>query len=472
MCSIAGFYCYGQKRPSINSLKGLMLASQTRGKSAAGMAYLDSKGVAMIRKQAGPAENLVAGMPEKDWAEVARSPRALFHARATTKGTEKDNENNHPVSQYGWIVTHNGQITNDDDLFTHYGAERYAAVDTAAVPLVLKQGESFDDSLRHLSLLAGQASLAMWSLEKLDTIALAKLGTNDVYLFFDPVADIVYWCSTPIAGKILPGFTLGNMAFFTIGKLNENRIMILEPTKEKARLLKVERSPFLVHRSRVFHAEATPIPNGGEITGGQKALPVHQPHPLDRIGLVARVLGRTHTKPTRDFTWIQRDETWKTKPLIDSSGVASMWFDWKALILYFSAQFMAHGNIESTLTMYTGYGRWVFVCKTPVTPEQFTTTFLPAKRIKKFWRRHFNDKLPDLKLPVVLGTLDRVMLLEEFSFADNTPTVPPGKLYTMGWMCPWCGITMQTLQWHETENRCPGCGVISESIATIRTGGA
>ena len=64
MCSIAGFFCYGDKRPAIDTLKDLMLASQTRGKSAADMAYLNASNQIMIRKQQGAAEDLVNGMTD------------------------------------------------------------------------------------------------------------------------------------------------------------------------------------------------------------------------------------------------------------------------------------------------------------------------------------------------------------------------------------------------------------------------
>ncbi len=75
MCSIAGFYCYGDKRPHIDTLKELMLAAQLRGKSAAGMAYMNAKQQVMIRKQAGPAEDLVNGMTKDMWAELDKPMR-------------------------------------------------------------------------------------------------------------------------------------------------------------------------------------------------------------------------------------------------------------------------------------------------------------------------------------------------------------------------------------------------------------
>lgn len=448
ICSIAGFYCYGENRPSIETLKGLMIASQNRGKSAAGMAYMNAYSQIMIRKQAGPAEDLVHGMTDENWDEVARSPRALFHARATTKGTEKENVNNHPVSAYGWVVVHNGHVNNDDDLFSHYSAERYAEVDTAAIPLVLTQGTTYEDSLRHLSILSGQVSTAIWSLDYPDKIAIARLGSNDVYLFLDPVNNIMYWCSTPIGGKSIPGFVVGNLAFFTVSKLHENRVLILEPTSEKLRLLKIERQPFLVRKQQNY--SYTPGNNGA---GPVVTLPTG-------TGLAcSRVVGET--KSHTNFTWLQPNKECSSKPGIDSSGIQSSWFTWDQVQAYFKTDYVSCGDKEATFTLPTAYGRWIFKCPSTKLWGVFDSQFLPARRIKKFWRRNYDKEIPQTKLPTTLGALDTKLTLEEFALVEQTTTTPPGKIHHMGYMCPWCGITMPTHSWYNLGSRCPACGIVS-----------
>ena len=457
MCAISGFYCYNEQRPSVEILKGLMLASQTRGKSAAGMAYMNNKNQIMIRKQEGPAEDLVTGMTDVDWAEVSRSPRALFHARATTKGSEKDNENNHPVSNYGWVVVHNGHITNDDELFAYYKEERYAAVDTAAIPLVLKQGKDYEDSLRHLSILAGQASMAVWSLSHPDKIAISRLGSNDVYLFFDPTTEIMYWCSTPLAGRSIPGFALGNMAFFTVAKLHENKLMILEPTKERARLLKFERRPFAPGRQYQHQATwAGHMPNSGKNI--LEARPAKTTTGLTGCNTKS---GITKDAKSKMFEWGQANETWKDKPFVDISSISSEWFSWSLIVDYFRTEFTRHGATASVFTLLTAYGRWVFNCQNTAQFGVFDSMFFPARRVKKYWRRNFSEEIPRTKLPTILGILDEKMTLEEFVFIEVIKTSPPGNIRHMGHMCPWCGITMATHSWSQLEFRCPACGVKS-----------
>ncbi len=437
------------------------MASQNRGRSAAGMAYMDAKQQVMIRKQAGPAEDLVKGMTDANWAEVARSPRALFHARATTKGSEKDNVNNHPVSAYGWVAVHNGHISNDDELFSYYKEDRYAMVDTAAIPLVLKQGKNYEDSLRFLSILAGQASMAVWSLEFPDKIAIARLGSNDVYLFFDPSRDITYWCSTPIGGRAIPGFVLGNMAFFTVAKLHENKVLILEPTEERARLLKIERKPFLVPKRYVWTPTPGHTPSSGNnisAAGPIVTLPVLS----GRMGLCGSLSGQTHGSKPRIFEWSQPNEAGKAKPNVDVSGIPSDWFEWGQIQDYFRAEYIKHGNIASVFTMLTGYGRWIFNCPSVERFGIFDSSFLPARRIKKFWRRNFDTEIPNTKLPTLLGILDNKLTLEEFLFTEIVPTKPPGRVHHMGYMCPWCGIVMRTHNWGNLMHRCPTCGIVSQ----------
>src|SRR3990167_143340 len=454
MCSIAGFYCYNENRPSVATLKGLMIAAQTRGKSAAGMAFMNADKQIMIRKQEGPAENFVKNLPDEAWEEVARSPIGLLHARAMTKGSEKHDENNHPVSKYGWVVVHNGHITNDDELFSYYKEPRYAEVDTAAIPLVLKQGTTYEDSLRHLSIFSGQASIAAWSLDEPDKIALIRLGNNEVYLFFDPSRQIMYWCSTPIGGRAIPGFFLGNIAFFTVARLHDGKVMILERTEEKARLLKIERLPFLARKSYTMTVAKTAMSpmrhGGGESANIQKPI-------LTSTGLGNSVRGITHGKDPINFEWGAPTDN-PAKPGIDHAGVDNKFFDWDNIIGHFRTEHCKKIG-SSTVTLPTAYGRWIFTCSDTSKFGVFNTTFLPARRIKKYWRRHWDTEIPETKLPTKLGVLDGKMKLEEFVLVEKTKSVPPGTIAHMGYMCPWCGLTMRVYQWVSLERRCSGCGI-------------
>lgn len=54
----------------------------------------------------------------------------ILHTRAATKGTPKDNNNNHPMFAGLSAIIHNGVLHNDDFLFNREGIERKAETDS------------------------------------------------------------------------------------------------------------------------------------------------------------------------------------------------------------------------------------------------------------------------------------------------------------------------------------------------------
>ena len=434
MCSIGGWYCWGDARPHPNRLRGLLLASQSRGISATGLAYQRGSSIEVI-KSAGPAENFIFSVPGATWAAVAQSPRGLLHARATTKGSEDNNENNHPVVAFGWNVVHNGQISNDDELFSHYKVERFAEVDTAAVPLVLSQGEAFDDSRRYLTLLGGSASLAIWSESHLDTIALAKLGHNDVYLFLDNDAQILYWCSASMAGRVMPGMRLGSSKFVTLGKLGDDRIMVLRPNREDCVTYKVIRSPFDPPRRHLWPAQ-TYVPYA--------AATKEVKSPAEVAATGARI----------KWKWSRDDPASKNAPPPASETFTGEWLNKTAIVERF------HSSDKVRLDIPTAYGRWHITAETPGGVP--TTMFAPYKRTKLFWRTLF-DKLIDLpyrKPDKEVGSLDGRRSLEHFVIVHTE--CPGSEFQKLGFVCPWCGVWNPSWAWQSDKYRCEWCNIVSK----------
>lgn len=430
MCSIAGWYCWGACRPHPNRLRGLLLASQSRGTSATGMAYQAGNEI-IIRKAPEPAENFIFVLSEAEWAQAAASPRGLLHARATTKGSEKNNENNHPVSAFGWTVIHNGMITNDDELFHHYGAERFAEVDTAAVPLVLSQGTSLDSSLEYLTLLAGSASLAIWPHNQLDTIVLAKLGHNDVYLFMDQPRQILYWCSASIAGRIMPGGHIGSSKFVTLGKLGDERIMVLRPNLADCVTYKVTRSPFVLPRRYL---------------PGVPAGPLATPATTD----IARPLGRGLPR----WKWRRDDPAMGKRPPPLADVFSGEWLDHTTEM----RKFAASSKVEDSIP--TAYGRWHLQADSQT--RAVTATFAPYKRTKLFWRGEFTElpELPYRQANAPIGTLDYRATLEHYTIIQNLGHGSE-EFHKIGFVCPWCGIWDSCQGWQTHQYRCGWCAIIS-----------
>jgi glucosamine 6-phosphate synthetase-like amidotransferase/phosphosugar isomerase protein len=57
----------------------------------------------------------------------------LIHTRMGTKGSEKNNLNNHPIESHRYVGVHNGMIQNDDMLFAKHNLYRAAEVDSEVI---------------------------------------------------------------------------------------------------------------------------------------------------------------------------------------------------------------------------------------------------------------------------------------------------------------------------------------------------
>ena len=426
MCGIAGYYCWGDARPSQEVIKGLLMANQVRGRSAAGIAYIDAGGRIVYRKQKGPAEKLIASLKPATWAEIARSPRALLHARATTKGTEDVNANNHPVVGLGWLAVHNGYIMNDDELFDYYKAERFAEVDTAAIPLVLSKGKDYWESLQHLSLLSGSATVALWSTKEPTKIALAKLGGNDVWLFLDEPRGILFWSSAADAILHIPGVRLGPLRLRTVRQLPENQILVLSPEgRDATRLFTVTRSPFIVP---YINSRTRGMIQQGSMEGTASS-----------------------KKSAVGFAYIAPAD--KTKPLPCWDDVSHKWM---ILNLETNTFRMQHSLVSKTLQ--TAYGRWVFSRGAGVEIER---EFLGLKRMKRYWAqtRGHQPQLPAILVDQNRTEYDDVYPLEHYTLKEKNSGV---EIQTMGLVCPWCGIIARRVGWDSRQNRCDFCNIKSK----------
>jgi len=469
MCGIAGWYCFGRKRPPVNVLRGLMLAQGTRGQNAAGIGWEKAAAI-QIRKQKGPAHSLVKLLDEEHaWEEIVNSPRGIIHARATTKGSENDNRNNHPVHGFGWAIVHNGHISNDDELFAYYKKPRFAEVDTSAIPLVLSAGDTYENSLQHLTVLGGAVTAAAWSGNAPDRIALVRLGFNELYLLVDTSARILYWSSAAVGAKVVPGFGLGGVRFLNAAMLKTDRIMVLQPDWTKVEVYEVERKPYNPfaktsgYRHPAMVGIQTKLTSPGKTAGSStpsntiiagESIDVERPSRESDIA-VTRVSWRRHDK-----------EFWGyKKPSPEIADLRQMeYFQYDLRLIH--AQFFENTNLQIR-TVNTPYGRWVFRREKE---DQIARQFYPRKALKKLYRRKFErgwDALLNLPLtePAHLAIFDSVGALETFEITERRNT---GSLWMIvGFMCPWCGIIARNEQWHNHNLRCQFCnikGLVSPSV--------
>ncbi len=469
MCSIHGWYAWGSSRPDPITLRGMLLCGAERGGSApnysndaTGVAYLRDGGIKII-KDSGKAKEFVNNVTPEQWALVANSPRGLMHNRARTKGAINE-VNNHPLSADGWVVVHNGTINNDDDLFGHFKVPRSAEVDSITIPLVLSQGKDYLDSLRQLSVLSGGVTTAMWKVDEPDLMAVGRWGPNELYLWWDDAARIVYWSSAYSSSVYFESKGMGSLRFQTVTRLPEDRILLLSP--EKARTFSLKRRPFLLplDELKAYRASLTPAtplrgPAGttGTVHAGfTRSTTTHHtpgssgkspnPSPLPTTGTGSRT--RWKWAPLADV---------KNKPLPIAEQV--------------EATFMARDDVMKSLgekgvpgyvTVLTAYGTWHWSTVAMSSGEIKTMRwFKPARRTKPFMQSVYGTipTLPIIRKPDEAHPYDGKMYLERFNIIETSSagvsTIRPG------FMCPVCGVTQSTITWTYWEHTCRWCDVRS-----------
>lgn len=189
MCGIAGFCLSPQQHQEadINSLAGQMLLDiEHRGQHATGSAWINPSGGRTIRKAPVPATHYVR--KAKDLCNRAQT--AILHTRWATQGTPQNNNNNHPIPRGRIVLTHNGHIANDRDLFKQLRVKRYGLVDSEAVTALLAFGDDHPTNL--LTEVEGTASLAWIEQDKPDTLHLARVNSSPLWIGQTDHGSLVY----------------------------------------------------------------------------------------------------------------------------------------------------------------------------------------------------------------------------------------------------------------------------------------
>lgn len=181
MCGIAG-YCLNPKhyaRTSVADLAGQMLYDiEHRGGDATGAAWINPRnGKRVIRKAALSASKFVPNSGNKlcDGATTA-----ILHTRFATQGSPTVAGNNHPIPRGRIVLTHNGHINNDTELFKQLGVPRVAQVDSEAVAALVafSKGKPWE----YLSEVSGTAALAWIAANDPRTLHLARLNSSPLFI--------------------------------------------------------------------------------------------------------------------------------------------------------------------------------------------------------------------------------------------------------------------------------------------------
>jgi hypothetical protein len=404
------------------------------------MFWRDPDDQARVMKAAIPAHALIEQIQPQVWDRVLSSPFALFHARASTKGDPKERVNNHPVIGFNIAVTHNGVVSNDDDLWNVYRKPRFAEVDSSAINLVLSMGETLETRIPFLTTLNGSASFAAVVPDQPHKVILGRIGHNDVHL-------ILYWSSIAAVGRMFIECKIGSLGFVLMNQLADGRVIVLSPDGPDATTsYKLERKPFVAKRV----ALNPPSPAGANARGGS-------PIPLGPAG--SPVGGSVTPTGTERITIRSSDEApVSRRSVLSCTGLTARHdalqqkaptlpppseFSWEACDLL---KIMERDD-RNSYTLVTMYGRWIF--RSGKGPE-----FKPYKSIKKWWNAKFHGgprAMPegstapfDLKLPLVKISATEKMTGQAIWI-------------THGFACPWCGVYYRERMWVRMEGKCPWC---------------
>ena len=117
----------------------------------------------------------------------------IFHTRMKTQGTEKNNNNNHPLySKTGTAIVHNGIIHNDKEIFGK--RQRDGEVDSEAILHMLSVKYKGDKIKRLFDRLEGSFAVAVIDKNQPEKLFLIRRD-NPIDLYFNSEDEILYFCS-------------------------------------------------------------------------------------------------------------------------------------------------------------------------------------------------------------------------------------------------------------------------------------
>lgn len=191
MCGIAG-YCLSPKHYAsvdVNEIAGQMLIDiQHRGEHATGAAWVDPRtGKRNIIKAPIPALKFVRKAGNK---LCNNAQTAILHTRFATQGSPTVEANNHPIPRGKIVLTHNGHVSNDDELFKQLGVSRVGQVDSEALAALVAFGKGKPWEI--LTQVQGTAALAWISANDSRTLHLARVNSSPLWLAQSNTGSLFY----------------------------------------------------------------------------------------------------------------------------------------------------------------------------------------------------------------------------------------------------------------------------------------
>lgn len=185
MCGIAGFCLNPEQHTNAETAtdlaSSLLLDIEHRGYHATGCAWVDSteRKFKLLKKNI-PAHKFIETTGDK---LVENATTAILHTRWATQGSPENNDNNHPITRGTLAVTHNGHISNDDELFKRLNVRRRAQVDSEAITALLAFTHDNYHPTEVLGSIQGTASLAWFNfIGKRNELHLARVSSSPLWI--------------------------------------------------------------------------------------------------------------------------------------------------------------------------------------------------------------------------------------------------------------------------------------------------
>jgi len=161
ICGIAGIVKYGKKPLSEAAISLLLTGNEARGNDASGIALSQEDGSINVFKNDSPAWQFINSDGYKEFIKNHLKPSTwgvIIHTRAATKGSPKDNNNNHPMYAGLSAVVHNGILNNDDYLFGKEKIERKAETDSDILRGFIDKYGITEKCIKEMNALGGSAA--------------------------------------------------------------------------------------------------------------------------------------------------------------------------------------------------------------------------------------------------------------------------------------------------------------------------
>jgi len=220
----------------------LLNGNEHRGNDASGVVLSQVDGKLNVLKINTPAcqfigtkeyENFIEKYLKKDtWG-------ALVHTRYATKGSPKDNNNNHPLFAGKSAVIHNGTLSNDDSLFSSLNLTRVGEVDSDILRAIIDSTGINEKAIKTLNKVSGSCSGAAFDSRQPKKMLLFRsgspmiLGSTENFFSFSSERGAVYKSMKPYIKRFGVWFQL-EKSHAALAPMADNTAWIMGPGGHEA----------------------------------------------------------------------------------------------------------------------------------------------------------------------------------------------------------------------------------------------